>query len=322
MHDKTSTNRGRPDRMKKIVLKHVNAFTTTPFQGNPAGVVPDARGLSDEAMQSIARELGMPETAFVLPPTLKAAGLQIRWFTPAIEVPLCGHATIGAFHALAEDGLQGMRYNGTHKFVVQTKSGLLQVTVEKSTSGIVVEFQLPVPKFSVTKTILPLLGRPLGLKTSDLDPALPIVRTNNLAYIPVKKRSRLWELKPDMKGLAEGCRKLGFIGVSLVTFQTIEESSAFHSRFFAPAAGIDEDPVTGSANGPLGVYSFLYGVRKGIALPSYWLLDDRLEFIGEQGDVIGRKGRVKVRLKVKKGGIGDVRIAGEAVTLFKSALTL
>jgi PhzF family phenazine biosynthesis protein len=107
-----------------------------------------------------------------------------------------------------------------------------------------------------------------------------------------------------------------------MTFDTIEESSAFHSRFFAPAAGIDEDPVTGSANGPLGVFSFLYGVRKGIALPSYMLLDDRLEFVGEQGDVIGRKGRVKVRLKVKKGMVGDVRIAGEAVTLFKSALTL
>ena len=307
--------------MKKIVLKHVNAFTTIPFQGNPAGVVPDARGLSDKVMQSIARELGMPETAFVLPPTLKVADLQIRWFTPAVEVPLCGHATIAAFHALAEDGLHGMRYNGSHVFVVQTKSGLLQVTVVKSASGIIVEFQLPVPKFSVLRNLPPTLGRSLGLRKNDLDPALPVARANYL-YIPVKKRSRLWELEPDMNGLAEECRKFGFIGVSLVTLQTIEESSAFHSRFFAPAAGINEDPVTGSANGPLGVYSFMYGVRKGIALPSYWLLDDRLEFIGEQGDVIGRKGRVKIRLKVKKGGIGDVRIAGEAVTLFKSALTL
>jgi PhzF family phenazine biosynthesis protein len=148
-----------------------------------------------------------------------------------------------------------------------------------------------------------------------------MVRANYL-YLPIKRRSRLWELKPDMNALAEGCRRFGFIGVSLMTFDTIEESSAFHSRFFAPAAGIDEDPVTGSANGPLGVFSFLYGVRKGIALPSYMLLDDRLEFVGEQGDVIGRKGRVKVRLKVKKGMVGDVRIAGEAVTLFKSVLTL
>ena len=307
--------------MKKIVLKHVNAFTTTPFQGNPAGVVPDARGLSDATMQSIARELGAPETAFVLPPTLKAADIQIRWFSPAVEIPLCGHATIGAFHALAEDGMHGMRSNGSRLFVVQTKSGLLQVTVVKSPSGIVVEFQLPVPKFSVLKALPPALSHPLGLTKSDLDPALPVARSNYL-YIPMKKRSRLWELNPDMKRLGDWCRKFGFIGVSLVTLQTIEESSAFHSRFFAPAAGIDEDPVTGSANGPLGVYSFLYGVRKGIALPSYWLLDDRLEFIGEQGDVMGRKGRVKVRLKVKKGGVGDVRIAGEAVTLFKSALTL
>jgi PhzF family phenazine biosynthesis protein len=307
--------------MKKIVLKHVNAFTTTPFQGNPAGVVPEARGLSDESMQSIARELGMPETAFVLPPTLKAADLQIRWFTPAVEVPLCGHATIAAFHALAEDGMHGMRSNGTHPFVVQTKSGLLQVSVAKATSGIIVEFQLPIPRFSVLKRIPPVFAVPLGVKRGDLDPDLPIARSNYL-YLPIRQRSRLWELRPDMKALAQGCRKFGFIGVSLMTFDTIEESSAFHSRFFAPAAGIDEDPVTGSANGPLGVYSFLYGVRKGIALPSYMLSDDRLEFVGEQGDVIGRKGRVKVRLKVKRGVVGDVRIAGEAVTLFKSALSL
>ncbi len=319
MHGTAPTNPGKSCCVKKIVLKLTNAFTTKPFQGNPAGVVPDARGLSDTTMQSIARELGAPETAFVLPPTVKAADVQIRWFSPAVEIPLCGHATIGAFHALAEDGMHGMRGNGSRQFVLQTKSGLLQVTVVKSSSGIVVEFQLPVPKFSSLKALPPVLHRSLGITRSDLDQALPVARSNYL-YIPLKKRARLWELKPDMQILGDWCRRFGFIGVSVVTLQTIEESSAFHSRFFAPAVGIDEDPVTGSANGPLGVYSFMFGVRKGIALPSYWLPDDRLEFIGEQGDVLGRRGRVKVRLKVKKGGIADVRIAGEAVTLFKSAL--
>lgn len=320
MYGKAPPNFGKP-RVKKIVLKLVNAFTTTPFQGNPAGVVPDARGLSDTTMQSIARELGAPETAFVLPPTLKAADIQIRWFSPAVEIPLCGHATIAAFHALAEDGLHGMRSNGSRQFVLQTKSGLLQVTVVKSSSGIIIEFQLPVPKFSKLRALPPALCRSLGITGSDLDQTLPVARANYF-YIPLKKRSRLWELKPDMKSLGDWCRRFGFIGVSLMTLQTIEESSAFHSRFFAPAAGIDEDPVTGSANGPLGVYSFMYGVRKGIALPSYWLPDDRLEFIGEQGDVLGRKGRVKIRLKVKKGSVGDMRIAGEAVTLFKSVLKI
>ena len=80
--------------MKTYRIKHVDAFTTEPFCGNPAGVVLDARGLSDATMQQIAREMNLSETAFLLPPTLRSADLQIRWFTPAAEVPLCGHATI------------------------------------------------------------------------------------------------------------------------------------------------------------------------------------------------------------------------------------
>lgn len=308
-------------KSRKIIIKHVNAFTTAPFRGNPAGVVLDARGLSDETMQAIARELAMPETAFVLPATLKAADLQIRWFSPAIEIPLCGHATIGAFHALAEEGLHGLRQNGRRSFAVQTKSGILQVAVEKSASAVLIEFYMPVPRFSVLKSVPASLMQSLGIVRSDLDPLLPAVRANYY-YLPIKKRARLWEVRPDMNRLAAVSRSLKTIGVSLMTLQTVEESSAFHSRFFVPAAGIDEDPVTGSANGPLGVYCFQYGIRRGIALPSYWLPDDRLEFIGEQGDCMGRKGRVKVRLKVKKGGVSEMCIAGEAVTLFKTSMVV
>jgi len=307
--------------VKRVSLRHVNAFTTTLFRGNPAGVVVDARGLSDERMQLIARELGMPETAFVLPPSLRGADIQIRWFSPAVEIPLCGHATIAAFHVLAEEGTHGMRHNGVYTFHVQTLSGILQTSVDKKASGISVEFHLPVPNFSLVRRIPPALARPLGILRADLDPAFPVARAASYLYIPVKRRSRLWAVRPDMKALADGCRERGLIGVSLVTLDTVEESSAFHSRFFAPAAGIDEDPVTGSANGPLGVYCFTYGIRRGTALPSYILEDDRLEFVGEQGDILGRKGRVKVRLKVRKGVAGGVSIAGEAVTVFRTEIS-
>ena len=95
--------------MKSHRIKHVDAFTTEQFSGNPAGVVLDARELNEKAMQNVARELNLSETAFILPPTVKSADIQIRWFTPAAEVPLCGHATIASFHALAESGMYGMR---------------------------------------------------------------------------------------------------------------------------------------------------------------------------------------------------------------------
>lgn len=305
--------------MKALTLKHINAFTTKPFSGNPAGVVTDAKGLSESRMQLIAREMAMPETAFVLPATVRSADLQIRWFSPAMEIPLCGHATIAAFHALAEESLQGMKQNGSYIFRLQTKSGILNVAVEKKVSGTVVEFQMPLPAFKPIKRLSAKILGSLGIRKSDLHSSLPVVK-GNYVYIPLRKLSKLHSLKPDFKVLREECRPLRTIGVSLVTLETMEESSAFHSRFFAPVAGIDEDPVTGSANGPLGVYLYLFALSQGLVFPSFTLQDGRFELVGEQGDVLNRKGRVKIRLDVSGKTVNDMSIAGEAVTLFTTEL--
>lgn len=107
----------------KIRLKHIDAFTDTPLTGNPAGVVVNADGLTDQQMQRIAFEVRASETAFVLPPETPEAQLRIRWFTPSAEVPLCGHATIASFHALAEEKMMGMDGAGSYKFQLETKSG-------------------------------------------------------------------------------------------------------------------------------------------------------------------------------------------------------
>ena len=181
--------------MKKFLVKHVNAFTDQPFSGNPAGVVLDARGLTEARMQIIAREMGMPETAFVLPPTWRGANLQIRWFTPTVEVPLCGHATIGAFHALAEEETAGMRHNGTHHFKVQTKSGLLSVDVEKKHSTSVIEFHMPVMKFRPIRVTPPKLAKALGLTRAMLHRRLPVARGNYI-YVPVRSLSMLRSVGP------------------------------------------------------------------------------------------------------------------------------
>lgn len=307
--------------MKRFAFRHVNAFTSEPFGGNPAGVLLDAKGLTDQQMQSIAREINLSETAFILPAKVKGADLQIRWFTPTVEVPLCGHATIASFHVLAQDGLFGMKEVGTYHFRLQTKSGILRIMVEKKSSGTIIEFQLPVPKFKrVSKLPIKLLSA-LGIRTADLHPRLPIVGESYL-YVPLRRLSRLKELDPDYSRLFDVTISMKVLGVSVFTMEVIESSSAFHSRFFAPAAGINEDPVTGSANGPLGAYVYLHADHTGLAIPSMAMGDGRIEYIGEQGDIIGRKGRVKVRVKPGKRGIGSLLIAGEAVTFYSSALQL
>jgi trans-2,3-dihydro-3-hydroxyanthranilate isomerase len=303
--------------MKSYRVKHVDAFTTEQFTGNPAGVVLDAKGLNEKMMQNIARELNLSETAFILPPTVKSADIQIRWFTPAAEVPLCGHATIASFHALAESGMYGMKRPGTYHFRLQTKSGILGIVVDRRYSGIMIEFQLPIPEFRVHKKVPLALLKALRIRPSDVQKALPYVSESYL-YLPLKKLSVVSSLSPDLSLLDSYTRATKTLGVSIFCLETIEQSSAVHSRFFAPALGIVEDPVTGSANGPLGVYLYQYAIHQDFPIPSFLLPDGRMEFIAEQGDDIGRRGRVKVRLRVTGHGVRQVSIAGEAVTIMES----
>ena len=303
--------------MKSYKVKLVDAFTTEPFSGNPAGVVLDAKGLNEKAMQNIARELNLSETAFVLPPTVKSADIQIRWFTPAAEVPLCGHATIASFHALAESGMYGMRRPGTYHFRLQTRSGILGIMVEKRYSATMIEFQLPIPDFRVHKKVPAALLKALGIRPSDVQKGLPFVSESYL-YLPVKKLSVIKSLKPDLGLLDSYTRATKSLGISIFCLETIEQSSAVHSRFFAPAVGIVEDPVTGSANGPLGVYLYQYAIHQDFPIPSFLLPDGRMEFIAEQGDDMGRRGRVKIRLRVTGHGVRQVSIAGEAVTIMEA----
>ena len=306
--------------MKTYRVKHVDAFTTHPFAGNPAGVVVDAKGMSDEEMQLLAREKNLSETAFVLPATLKGADLQIRWFTPATEVALCGHATIATFHALAEEGMEGMSPQGQHYFKLQTKSGVLSIRVEKNFQGTTIEFELPIPEFHIMKGAPVEMLKALGVQKSDLDPRVPMLVENDV-FIPLKKLKILNGLQPDFAALKKVSIKEKSRGICVFTLETEEESSAVHSRFFAPAVGINEDPVTGSANGPLGAILCQYVLQKEIFVPLRELPDGRMEFIGEQGFAVKRPGHVKIRVGCDEGRVHALSIAGEAVTIMNSIVT-
>jgi PhzF family phenazine biosynthesis protein len=294
--------------MPKIPIAQVDAFTDTPLTGNPAGVVGQADGLTETQMQAIAREMAVSETAFVLRPKKPGADLAIRWFTPANEVPLCGHATVGAFHALAEEGKHGMRLPGSFPFRVETRSGVLPVTVEKEPRRITVRFGLPVPEFQRAGQHKLEMMHLLGVQPEDLESHLPIVGADYL-YVPIRRLHALFELRPNLPGLAQFLVNRGYGGLCVFVTETVERTSAVHSRFFAPHQGIDEDPVTGSANGPLGAYLF----EQRIAEPR----DGVLEVIGEQGDAIGRPGRVKIRVGVEGDHVTSVEIAGRAVTVLR-----
>ncbi len=299
--------------MNKIKIKHVDAFTETPFSGNPAGVVLEAKNLSETQMADIARELNLSETAFILPPSKFDADVRIRWFTPTIEVPLCGHATVASFHALAEEGRMGMEKDGEYHFKLETNSGILPLDVTKENNSITVMLGMKLPNFQSSNQQKIELVRLLNITQSEYDGNFPPLRDNYL-FVAVKRLHTLFTVKPNFVMMSYFLESRNLHGICVFTTETVDRDSKVHSRFFAPNDGINEDPVTGSSHASLAVILYNNGLLQA--------QDGKCIFQGEQGDAIGRRGRVMVELDVDGKRPVFVKVGGKAVTVFEGDLLL
>ena len=213
--------------MTSIPFFQVDAFADRPLTGNPAAVMPLERWLDDELMQAIAVENNLSETAFTVPTEGGEADYELRWFTPAAEVELCGHATLAAGHVLIHG--EAVRFS--------TQSGVLTVTRH----GDLLELDLPAAP--LTEVNEPELNRALGLADS---PAWLAEGGNDAAIIEVADEAALRALQPDFAALGKIHR------MAVLTTRGKEQDIA--SRVFVPYVGIDEDPVTGSAHAALVPY--------------------------------------------------------------------
>ncbi|MCI0638060.1 MAG: PhzF family phenazine biosynthesis protein [Gemmataceae bacterium] len=211
--------------VSRFPLFVVDAFTDRPFAGNPAAVCLLPAWQSDSWLQQVGREMNLSETAFLV---RNAGGFDLRWFTPKVEVDLCGHATLASAHVLWQENLANT--NGAIQFT--TRSGILSAA--KRGDDIELDFPLK------PEEIAPMpdgLAEALGAK--------PVyVGLNQFDYlVELTTESALRGLAPDFPRLA----KLGVRGV-IVTSRSDDAKFDFVSRFFAPGSGINEDPVTGSAH--------------------------------------------------------------------------
>jgi PhzF family phenazine biosynthesis protein len=254
----------------------VDAFADRPFSGNPAAVcvLPAAR--EADWMQQVAAEMNLAETAFLL---RRPDGFGLRWFTPTREVDLCGHATLASAHALWEDG--HLAPGAAAHF--HTRSGVL--IAERRDGAIWLDFPAtPAASAPVPADLADMLGaRPRFVGKSPYD-----------YLVELESEASVRALDPDLGRLA----RLPVRGV-IVTAASADPARQFVSRFFAPAAGVPEDPVTGSAHCALGPF---WGERLGVA-----------ELVGYQAS--RRGGTVLVRLA------GDrVHLGGQAVTVLRGEL--
>ena len=265
-----------------IPVFHVDAFTDRPFAGNPAAVCLLERpraGCDERWMQAVAREMNLSETAFIDP---RADGYGLRWFTPAVEVDLCGHATLAGAHVLWASGR--LPENEPARF--HTRSGLLTAT--RDGDLVVLDF----PAAPCVEAPVPVgLFEALGVEGTYRGQS---ATSDHLVEMPGEDIVR--RLAPDFTRL----REVDARGVIVTSRPDGARGDCdFVSRFFAPQVGIDEDPVTGSAHCSLGPY---WADRLG-----------REELVGLQ--VSSRGGRVGVRVR------GDrVFLSGQAVTIMTGRL--
>ena len=214
-----------------VRLFHVDAFASRPFSGNPAVVCPLDEPVNAGWMQQVAAEMNVSETAFLHP---EGDGYRLRWFTPTMEMDLCGHATLASAHVLWEQGL--LDTGAAARF--QTLSGTL--TVVRRGGWLDMDFP--------TRPVEPTAAPP-GLTDALGEDAVFVGRTANDYVVELRSADAVRNLRPDLASL----ERVEARGVA-VTAPSDDARYDFVSRFFAPRSGIPEDPVTGSAHCALGPY--------------------------------------------------------------------
>lgn len=214
--------------MPELRFVQVDAFADKPFTGNPAAVVPLTEWLADETLQAIAMENNLSETAFTVPLADGEADYELRWFTPTVEVVLCGHATLASGHALIGDR-DRVRFR-------TRKAGLLEVARDGDA------YAMSLPAYPPEVRPLPRVLAALGVEAAET-----LWHPGLYALVVLPGETEVLALRPDFRALAaEG---------DILTIVTAPGSASdVMSRVFAPAAGIDEDPVTGSAHSVLTPY--------------------------------------------------------------------
>ncbi|MCE4045600.1 PhzF family phenazine biosynthesis protein [Lysinibacillus fusiformis] len=288
---------------KKIEFFYVDAFTTETFGGNPAGVIPNAENLTDEDMQKIANELNLSETAFLLPTSNADANYKIRYFTPTKEVDFCGHATLGTAWLMAT------KYNWIDKddkIVFESNIGLIPVKwlMENNqlTRVSMTQVRPHVKSIDISPAVVANL---VGIHETEIDDRYPIKIANTGVphlMVPVKTRQAIDQAEPNLNELKKMNNDFNISTTHLFTFDTNGQFDIY-TRDFCPNIGIDEDPVTGAANGALGGYLYLENILAQ---------QERHQLMIGQGHTINRPGILYVTITPDAEN-AVIEVAGAAV---------
>ena len=284
----------------------LDVFTDRQFGGNQLAVFPDPPDdLPAKTMQKIAKELNLSETTFVLPSTDPDCDCRLRIFTPAAELPMAGHPTVGAAYMLARLGALGKISDGK-KVVFEEGVGPIAVTIRADEKGEPTEVWMkqPLPQFLDVYEDRASMAEILSLNAADLKSNSPMqVVSSGLPFLFVVLNSldAVRRIVFRLDKWSESLAGTSAQNVFVTSSETAREDSTVHSRMFAPALGVNEDPATGSASGPLGAYLLKYGlVQSG-------------DMVSEQGFEIGRPSFICIKVRRNESEFSEVSIGGQCV---------
>ena len=285
---------------------HYDVFTDRPFTGNQLAVFLDGRGLSTERMQGLAREMNFAESTFILPAEAPGTHVRMRIFTPAAELPMAGHPTIGSTFALAH---AGAIKPGATRFVFGLNIGPVPVDLEWDQGVLRFAWMTQLnPTFGPAIEARRDVAAAIGLTEADLLADRPIREVScGLPFLMVPIRSP--EAVDRAVSDASAFRRLTeSTGIDLPMFffamSSAGAAETVHSRMFAPGFGIVEDPATGSASGPLGCYLLRHGLLSADAVT---------RIVSLQGAAMGRPSRIHIEISSRDGEITQVKVGGRAV---------
>lgn len=292
---------------------HFDVFTDRPFEGNQLAVFPEPAGLTSSQMQAIAQEMAFSESTFIFPPE-RGGDARMRIFTPAEELPIAGHPTIGSTFALAAEGVVAP---GTDRFVFELGVGPTPVSLEWNGGHLLFAWMTqPNPTFGGTVGDRRAIASALGVRETDLQPDLPVQMVScgvPFLFVPLQTRAAVDAVSIDRKALTAATSSANLPETPVFIFTLAGEGrESTYSRMLAPGFGIAEDPATGSAAGPLGSYLVEHGA---VSPQAGATLENR------QGVAMRRPSRIHISIEGRPGAITRVRVGGKAVLVGRGELT-
>ena len=324
--------------MPELTIKQVDAFTTKPFCGNPAGVITEADGLTLDDMQKIAGAMNLSETAFVTMPESLDTCFRFRFFTPSEEVDLSGHATIATCFALLEEGRIPLR-DGLNTIMIDTNVGGVPIdihystrygstgtsdddgegvrlVIDKTSPGVLGKIMMhqSIERYRTSTVPVDIIAGILGIDEGEiLRTGLPmeIISTGlDQLMIPVAHKETILEMHPDLIKLSLMNGKYDIHTNHIFSLDTFDEECTTYARHFAPYVGMWEDPATGTASAGLGTYLFKHGIVTSGAM------------VMQQGKEIGSLARILVEVEDTSDETGRVKIGGLAATSITRKLNI